>query len=65
MVDRSSKCFIFKNYLYIKAGHFVLLFTSTVNDISMLACRLFRQFLRVSKCFNEVNKTKILSTHRR
>ena len=55
MVDRSGKCFIFTNNMYIKKGH------SVVSD--MLACRPFKKFQKAFKCFSEVNKTKI-STYR-
>ena len=43
-----SACNLFKAHLEASA---------IVNDI--LACRLFRKFWKASKCFGEVNKTKI------
>ena len=36
-VDRSDRCFIITNNLYIKKGHSVTLFTLVVNE--MLACQ--------------------------
>ena len=62
MVDRSGKYFIFTNNLCIKKGHSVCFSLSIVNE--MLVCRPFKKFRKASKCFGEVNKTKISLTYR-
>ena len=66
MVDRGGEYFIITNNLRIKKSYYIYIYIyiyfSIVND--MLACRLFRKFLKASKCCGEVNEKKI-STYRR
>ena len=60
-VDKSGKC---SRIISISRKDILFCFSrSIVND--MLVCQPFRKLRKASKCFGEVNKTKIPSTYRR
>ena len=63
MVDRSGKCFIFTNNLYIKNEHSVLLFIFNCQWYVIMSTNT--KFRKASTCSGEVNRTNMSSTYHR